>query len=91
MPAIYFANKCDKSSMTDPEIVSISAVYRDKYEITVCFGFECSSASEGMRAKQNELNVSVGRVDLKLVKRALYLSGSRTAIGWLVLTLTSIC
>ena len=36
-------------------------------------------ASEGVRAKQNELSVSVERVDLKLAKRALYLSGSRTA------------
>ena len=37
-------------------------------------GFECSSASEGVKAKQNEL--SVGRVDLTLIKRELYLSGT---------------
>ena len=57
--------------MTDPEIISITAIYKDKNKITVCFGFECSSASEGVRAKQNELNI--GRVDLKLVKRVLHL------------------
>ena len=74
MSALYFINKFDKSGMTDPEIVSITAIYKDKDEITVCFGFECSSTSEGVRAKQNEL--SVGRVDLTLIKRELYLSGT---------------
>ena len=54
--------------MTDPEIVSITSIYKDENEITVCFGFESTSASEGVRAKQNELSVSVERVDLKLVK-----------------------
>ena len=68
--------------MTDPEIVSTTAIYKDKNEITVCFGFESTSASEGVRAKQNELSVSVGRVDLKLVKRALHLSGSRPTIDF---------
>ena len=80
MPALYFINKLDKSTMTDLEIVRIIAIYKDKNEIPACFGFSCSSASEGVRAKQNELSVSVGRVDLKLVQRALYLSGNRTAI-----------
>ena len=80
MLALDFVNKFDKSTMTDPEIISIVVIYKDKNEITVCFGFECSSASEGVRAKQKELSVSVGRVDLKLVKREFYLSGSRTAI-----------
>ena len=52
--------------MTDREMVSITAICKDKNEITVCFGFECNSANEGVRAKQNGLSVSVGRVDLKL-------------------------
>ena len=65
MPALYFINTF--------RIVSVTAIYKDKNEITVCFGFECSSASEGVRAKQNELSVNVGRVDLKLVKSAMYL------------------
>ena len=51
MPALYFIPKFDKSTMTDPEIVSITAIYKDKNEITVCFGFECSSASEGERGE----------------------------------------
>ena len=59
MRAIYFVNKCDQSTMTDLEIVRITAIYKDKNEMTVCFGFECSSAGEGVRAKQNELSVSV--------------------------------
>ena len=33
MPALYFINKFDKSTMTDPEIVRITAIYRDKNEI----------------------------------------------------------
>ena len=61
--------------MTDLEIVRITAIYKNKNEIPASFGFYCSSANEG--AKQNELSVSVWRVDLKLVKRVLYLSGSR--------------
>ena len=51
MPAIYFVNKCDKSTTTDLEIVGITAIYQDKNEIPACFGFECSSASEGERGK----------------------------------------
>ena len=77
MATIHFVSKCDKSTMTDLEIGRITAIYKDKSEIPACFGFECSSASEGVRAKQNELSRSV---DLKLAKTALYLSGSRTAI-----------
>ena len=76
MPALYFINKLDKSSMTNPKIFSITAIHKNENGITVCFGLEYSSASEGVRPKQNELSVSVRRVDLKLVKRALYLSGS---------------
>ena len=38
--------------MTDHEIVRITAIYKDKNEITACFGFECSSTSEGARAKR---------------------------------------
>ena len=37
--------------MADPQIASITAIYQDKNEITVCFGFECSSASEGVRGE----------------------------------------
>ena len=59
MPVLYFITKFDKSTMTDREIVSITAIYKDNNEITACFGFDCSSVSEGVRAKQNELSVSV--------------------------------
>ena len=51
MPAIYFVNKCDKSSMTDLEIARITAIYKDKNENPACFGFECSSATEGVRGE----------------------------------------
>ena len=81
MPALFFINKFEESAMTDPEIVSITAIYEDNSEITVCFGFECSSAREGVRAEQNELRVNAGRVDLNLVTRAQYLSDCRTATG----------
>ena len=46
---IYFVNNSDKSTMTDFEIVRITAIYRDKNTIPVCFGFECSSANAGVR------------------------------------------
>ena len=46
---IYFVNNSDKSTMADLEIVRITAIYKDKNEIPACFGFECSSASEGVR------------------------------------------
>ena len=49
MRAIYVVNKCDKSTMTDLEVVKITAVYKDQNEIPACFGFECSSTSEGER------------------------------------------
>ena len=39
MLAIYCVNKCDKSTMTDLEIVRITAIYKDKNEIVACFGF----------------------------------------------------
>ena len=52
MLAIYCVNKCDKSTMIDLEIVRITAIYKDKNEMPACFSFECSSASEGVRAKQ---------------------------------------
>ena len=65
MPAIYFVNKCDKSTMTDLEIVRITAIYKDKNEIPACFGFECSSASEGVRRKtstsEKKVSSFVGR------------------------------
>ena len=67
MPALYFINKCDKSTMTDPEIVNITAIYKDKNEIRTCFGFECSSVSEDVRPSKIELGV--GRIDWKLVKK----------------------
>ena len=35
MPALYFTNEFDKSTMTGLEIVSIAAIYQDKNEITV--------------------------------------------------------
>ena len=35
MHAIYFVNKCAKSTMTDLEIVRIAAIYKDNNEITV--------------------------------------------------------
>ena len=49
IPAIYFLNKCDISTLTDVDIVKITAIYKDKSEIPACFDFECSSASEGVR------------------------------------------
>ena len=51
MSAIYCVNKCDKTTMIDLEIVRITAIYKDKNEIPACFGFECSSASEGVRGE----------------------------------------
>ena len=55
MPALYFIPKFDKSTMTDPEIVSITAIHKDKNEINVSFGFECNSASEAKRVKREKL------------------------------------
>ena len=51
MRAIYFVNKFDQSTMTDLEIVRITAIYKDENEISVRCGFECSSASEGVRGE----------------------------------------
>ena len=33
MRAVYFVNKCDKSTMTDLEIVRKIAIYKDKNKI----------------------------------------------------------
>ena len=33
MPVLDFINKFDKSTMTDSEVVSVTAIYKDKNEI----------------------------------------------------------
>ena len=36
---VCFVNKCDNSTITDLEILRITAIYKDKNEIPACFGF----------------------------------------------------